>query len=80
MRPYLALVVLSFLYAPLRPAAAHEGFLDAYGCHYNEVQRTYHCHAGPLAGKNFKSREEMLGALKERERQENSRSRVQEQR
>lgn len=73
-------ISLLFLSACLSPAAAHEGFLDAYGCHYNEVQRTYHCHAGPLVGKNFKSREEMLEALKEIERQESSRSRVQEQR
>lgn len=80
MRQHHVPIILSFLSVPLSPAAAHEGFLDGYGCHYNEVQRTYHCHTGPLAGKNFKSREEMLEALKELERQENSRARVQEQR
>lgn len=48
--------------------AAHEGPLDSYGCHTNLAHRIYHCHTGPAAGEQFKSRAHMVRALKEKER------------
>lgn len=63
-------ILLPMLLALATPALApaHDGFLDSYGCHYNQATRHYHCHRGPLAGKEFKSRARMLEALQEAER------------
>jgi hypothetical protein len=44
-------------------AAAHGGGLDKYGCHNDRKHGGYHCHRGPLAGKGFASKQEMLKAL-----------------
>lgn len=41
-------------------AYAHEGPLDAYGCHYDRDLGGYHCHRGTFAGHYFDSKEEML--------------------
>ncbi len=47
------------------PAGAHDKPLDSYGCH-----------RGPLAGKEYKSKEDMLHARLEREREERQRARA----
>jgi hypothetical protein len=62
--------VLSFLAVLLCLVAtaevqAHGGGLDAYGCHHNRKLGGYHCHRGPLAGRAFASKEEMLRVLRE---------------
>lgn len=44
-------------------AHAHEGPLDAHGCHYDRNVGGYHCHKGTFAGHYFESREEMLQFL-----------------
>lgn len=49
-------------------AAAHPGALDSYGCHPNIAHGSYHCHLGPLAGREFDSREAMVRAHEEHER------------
>lgn len=46
---------------------AHDGLLDSYGCHRNIAHGTYHCHTGPLAQRQFSTREDMLRALAEQE-------------
>lgn len=48
-------------------AAAHEGVLDSYGCHPNVAHGSYHCHLGPLAGRQFETKADMLRALAEYE-------------
>jgi hypothetical protein len=45
--------------APIAPAAAHPGGLDANGCHTNRKTGDYHCHRGASAP----SRSRTLGAL-----------------
>lgn len=50
------------------PAGAHEGALDSYGCHPNVAHGTYHCHKGPLAGRQYPSKERMVRAYKEQQR------------
>jgi len=42
---------------------AHGGGLDTHGCHHDRKNGGYHCHQGPLAGKYFASKSEMLAAL-----------------
>lgn len=66
----ILLLRLLLVFAPPGLAAAHDGFLDSYGCHYNQATRHYHCHRGPLAGKAFKSEAHMREALQEAERRE----------
>ena len=48
------------------PAATypHEGPLDAYGCHYSDERKDYHCHQGIFKGGSFGSRTEMIRLLK----------------
>lgn len=46
---------------------AHDGLLDSYGCHRNIAHGTYHCHAGPLAQRQFADKADMLQALAEQE-------------
>lgn len=50
------------------PGGAHEGALDSYGCHPNVAHGTYHCHKGPLAGRQYPSKERMVRAYKEQQR------------
>jgi len=50
-------------------AVAHDGARDSYGCHSNVAHGTYHCHSGPLAQRQFRSREAMMQAFVEAERQ-----------
>jgi hypothetical protein len=42
---------------------AHGGGLDSYGCHHNRKEGGYHCHRGPLAGRVFATKDEMLKEL-----------------
>ena len=50
-------------------AGAHDGPLDSYGCHQNIAHGSYHCHAGVLADRQYKSRAEMLKARNEKEQE-----------
>ena len=45
-------------------ATAHRGKSDAYGCHNDRKTGGYHCDAGPLTGRFFSSKAEMLQVLK----------------
>jgi hypothetical protein len=45
------------------PVFAHGGGLDSHGCHHNRKDGGYHCHRGPLAGRAFASKDEMLKEL-----------------
>jgi hypothetical protein len=45
-----------------RPAAAHGGGLDGYGCHNDRKAGTYHCHRGPCQGMTFASKQAMIQA------------------
>lgn len=47
-------------------ASAHDGALDSYGCHPNIAHGTYHCHLGPLAGLQFRTRADMVRAYQDR--------------
>ena len=49
-------------------ACAHDGLLDSYGCHPNVAHGTYHCHQGPLAERQYPSRDDMVRAFHEQER------------
>jgi hypothetical protein len=46
------------------PVSSHEGKLDAYGCHYDEEHKNYHCHEGAFKGGSFDSKIEMIRQLK----------------
>jgi hypothetical protein len=46
------------------PALSHDGKLDAYGCHYDEDHKNYHCHEGVFKGGSFESKIEMIRQLK----------------
>lgn len=48
-------------------AHGHDKPVDSYGCHANVAHGTYHCHKGPLAGRQYASSAAMLHALKEQE-------------
>lgn len=48
-------------------ARAHDGALDSYGCHPNVAHGSYHCHLGPLAGRQYRTKADMVRALNERE-------------
>jgi hypothetical protein len=50
-------------------AGAHDGPLDSYGCHQNIAHGSYHCHAGALAERQYKSRADMLEARNEKEQE-----------
>src|SRR5260221_8895980 len=41
-------------------AFGHGGGLDSEGCHNDKKAGGYHCHRGPLAGKSFASKGDML--------------------
>ncbi len=68
-RPAMLLPAI-FLLLAAAPALAHDGYLDSYGCHYVQATGRYHCHRGPLAGKSFKSKDEMREALRDVEQRE----------
>ena len=57
------LLLLSAVVLTTGPVHAHGGGLDAHGCHHDRKNGGYHCHQGPLAGKSFASKSEMLAAL-----------------
>ena len=46
-------------------ALAHPGGRDAYGGHYDSSTGAYHVHEGPLAGRTYKSQENMLNVLRQ---------------
>jgi hypothetical protein len=48
--------------------SAHDGARDSYGCHPNIAHGTYHCHSGPLADRQFRTKADMLRAFNEQER------------
>ena len=52
---------------PVAEVQAHGGGLDAYGCHHDQKCVGYRCHRGPLAGRAFASKDEMLRVLKKQE-------------
>lgn len=57
----LLVLVFAILVAGLsifssRPAAAHGGGLDGYGCHNDRKAGSYHCHRGTCAGQSFASK------------------------
>ncbi len=56
--------LLALLMAVLTPsvAAPHPGGLDAYGCHHDRHDGTYHCHHGQFTGQAFASQAEMQAA------------------
>ncbi len=47
-----------------RSVSGHDGKLDAYGCHYSEDHKDYHCHEGTFKGGSFESKIEMIRQLK----------------
>ena len=57
------LLLLSAVVLTTGTVFAHSGGLDAHGCHHDRKHGGYHCHQGPLAGKPFASKSEMLAAL-----------------
>ncbi len=65
MKAILAPLAVLLLLIAVPEVQAHGGGLDAYGCHHNRKLGGYHCHRGPLAGRAFASKEEMLRVLRE---------------
>jgi hypothetical protein len=64
-RIFIAFSVGIFLTAVLPvPVLSHDGKLDAYGCHYDEERKNYHCHEGVFKGGSFDSKIEMIRQLK----------------
>lgn len=62
----------------ITPAAhAHDGPLDSYGCHPNVAHGSYHCHRGPLAERQYPSKDDMVRAFHEQERSERPKPRLQ---
>lgn len=55
-------ILLSGISAP--SVSAHDGKLDAYGCHYDEDRKNYHCHEGAFKGGSFESKMDMIRQLK----------------
>jgi hypothetical protein len=66
---YLTYILVLIGGITVAAAPAHEGMLDSYGCHPNVAHGSYHCHAGVLAQRQYKSREQMLRSYKEREQE-----------
>ena len=58
---YAVLAILLMLITPTL-SRAHDGGLDAYGCHNDRKAGGYHCHSGEFAGMSFASHAEMLKA------------------
>jgi hypothetical protein len=55
-------VLLTAVFPP--PVLSHDGKLDAYGCHYDQEHKDYHCHDGVFKGGSFESKIEMIRQLK----------------
>ena len=47
---------------------AHDRGLDRYGCHHHRKHGGYFCHRGAMVGQSFKSQQEMLAAMKRKEK------------
>ena|ERR1017187_1162358 len=47
---------------------AHDRGLDRYGCHHHRKHGGYYCHRGAMVGQSFKSQQEMLAAMKGKEK------------
>jgi hypothetical protein len=62
----LCAVALACLFSDLSFAYSRD--LDGYGCHYHRKQGGYHCHRGAMAGQAFNSQQEMLAAMKGKEK------------
>jgi hypothetical protein len=75
MRAASVLSVLALLLA--FSAVAHEQPLDSKGCHANVAHGSYHCHVGPLAGREFRSQEAVTRAQIDEERRLNQKVRFQ---
>lgn len=60
-------------------AGAHEGPRDSYGCHANVAHGSYHCHRGPLAGRQYPSKVQMLRAYREKQQTARPKPRAQSQ-
>lgn len=58
------LLMSGILLASPPPAWAHGGGLDALGCHNDRARGDYHCHKGPLSGRQFSSKRAAQQALK----------------
>jgi hypothetical protein len=66
MRSQIAIATLLSLFVfAITPVTvlAHSGGLDGHGCHHDRNLGGYHCHKGPMAGKFFASKQEMLASL-----------------
>jgi hypothetical protein len=53
---------IALLAGASKPATAHGGGLDGYGCHNDRKAGSYHCHRGPCRGLTFSSKDAMLRA------------------
>lgn len=62
MTPTRAFLFLSLAFLPPL-LSAHSGRTDSYGCHHAAKTADYHCHTGPLAGRTFPNKEDMLKGL-----------------
>ena len=58
----LALLLCLLLAVPAI-AHAHDGGLDAYGCHHDRSVGGYHCHRGSMIGQKFDSMSDMRQTL-----------------
>ena len=60
----MKLVAIAIGTLVLTPALAvgHPGGLDRHGCHEDKKAGNYHCHAGELKDRTYKSRDTMLKA------------------
>jgi hypothetical protein len=63
---FLLIVAAGVLLSGISPlsVSSHDGKLDAYGCHYDEERKNYHCHEGAFKGGSFESKIEMIRQLK----------------
>lgn len=64
MRQLLPFFAISLLAIYALFAWAHDGELDALGCHEDPVTTSYHCHKGQLEGREFVNRGEAEDALR----------------
>ena len=61
MKKLVLAIIATLALAPL--ALAHPGGRDAYGGHTEKSTGKYHVHEGPLEGRTYNSKENMLKAL-----------------
>jgi hypothetical protein len=62
MPHWLIATLICFLAIP-SGSLAHSGGIDKYDCHHNRKKGGYDCHHGPLPGRVFESRRQMLDAM-----------------